>query len=141
MLFLASLIFERREAWALLLHEWYLHPLAFWMLSTSQSQAQSMLQCATRLTSAWILPTGTQSHPALSPEQRPLDTQVHSFKEDPSSPERFHVYSRWTRRNPPLDVGSDLNLLLGKDKPPSTLRRIRSKATLLSSGALRFSSV
>lgn len=27
-LFLASLILERREAWALLLHEWYLHPLA-----------------------------------------------------------------------------------------------------------------
>ena len=76
--------------------------LCFWMLSTSPSQARGMLQCATRLTSAWILPSGTtQPCPlGMSPEQRPLDTQVHSFKEDPSSPERFHVYSRWTQRNP-----------------------------------------
>ena len=102
-----------------------------------------MLQCATRLTSAWILPSGTTQPCSLgmSPEQRPLDTQVHSFKEDPSSPERFHVYSRWTQRNPPLDIGSDLNLLLVKDKPPLTLRRIRSKATLLCCGGLRLSSV
>ena len=77
-------------------------------------------------------PSPTQPCPlSMSPEQRPLDTQVHRFKEDPSNPERFHVYSKWTQRNPPQDIGSDLKLLPGKDNPPLTLRHIRSKTTLL----------
>lgn len=140
---LASLsIFERRRSLGPFYMSGISTLLPFWTKAFHKPiPGPEIPMCYLGLTSSMIH-SGTQSHLALSPEQRPQTLGSMTFKEDPSSLE-VSISDTWTQRNPPLDMRSGFESYYWHDGPPSTLRRIRSKAksNLTEFWFLRFSSV
>lgn len=68
-LFLASLILERREAWALLLHEWHLHPLV--LLDAFHKPIPGPGHAPVCYPPDQCVDSALRDHPALSPGHVP----------------------------------------------------------------------